>query len=111
VYIVYDADAPNPSGGSAGWLRNATEKYFVKTALVDRDAGATNIQTTTAGDSAKTNGNPYAGLGGALAGPAHYPLIYNAHQYLGWAVSRDVMGFLATTQDLSQSPYVESGVP
>jgi hypothetical protein len=111
VYIVYDADAPNPSGGAPGWLKNATEKYFVRNNLVQREEQTTTIYGTTDASSALTNGNPYVGIGGALTGPAHYPLIYNVSQYLGWAVSRDVMGFKATTQNLSQTAYIPSGIP
>ncbi|MBE5039704.1 S-layer homology domain-containing protein [Ructibacterium gallinarum] len=113
IYLVYDADAENPSGGHPGYLPGNTEKYYIKSSYVDIAANENHMYegiSPYGGGYSLPNGNPYGNLGQNTQ-PAHW---FGREQrvMLGYALSRDDVSVTLTTQDMSVYPeYYPNGIP
>lgn len=110
IYLVYDADATNPSGGNGGYLADATEKFYARASKVSIGNGTNTIYTEigNANGFFLNTGNPYCSNKDK---PAYHSLAERKIT-LGYALSSDGMGITMTTQDMTTYPtYFENGVP
>lgn len=113
IYLVYDADMENPSGGSPGYLAGVTEKYYIKSDYIDLENNENHMYEnipTYGGGVALRNGNPYGQLGQSDTA-AHW-FMREQRVMLGYALSKDEVSATVTTQDMTVYPqYYENGIP
>lgn len=113
IYLIYDANMENPSGGSPGYLPGSTEKYYIKSDYIDLENNENhmydNVPTYGAGVALR-NGNPYGQLGQSDT-PGHW-FMREQRVMLGYALSKDEVSTTVTTQDMTVYPqYYENGIP